>query len=86
MSGSVLCPHCGHALFTIDLAIALPAQSRDVSPPDAPLLLRVSEAAQLLGVSRSAMYELVASGQVPVVRIGRSIRVVRSELERIGKA
>jgi len=27
------------------------------------------------------MYALVASGQVPVIRIGRSIRVVRKELE-----
>ena len=45
----------------------------DVSSPDAPLLLRVAEAARLLGVSRSTMYELIGSGQVPVGRIGRSM-------------
>jgi excisionase family DNA binding protein len=33
------------------------------------------------GVSRSATYELVASGPVPVVRIGRSIKVVAAGLE-----
>ena len=54
MSGTVRCPHCGHVLFAIELPIASTAQSRDVSPPDAPLLLRVAEAARLLGVSRSA--------------------------------
>jgi hypothetical protein len=60
MSGSVRCPQCGHLLFAIELPIAPSVQARDVSPPDAPLLLRVAEAARLLGVSRSAMYQLVA--------------------------
>jgi len=53
-------------LFAIELPITSAVQARDASPPDAPLLLRVVDAAKLLGVSRSAMYELVASGQVPV--------------------
>ncbi len=59
-----------HVVFAIELPIALPAQSRDVSPPDAPLLLRMPEPAKLLGVSRSAWYQFVASGQVPLVRVG----------------
>jgi hypothetical protein len=45
MSGTVSCPPCGHVLFAIELPIALPVQARDVSPPDAPLLLRVAEKA-----------------------------------------
>jgi len=81
MSGTVRCPHCGHVLFAIELPIASTAQSRDVSPPDAPLLLRVAEAARLLNVSRSTMDGLVASGQVPVARVGRSIKGVRAGLE-----
>jgi excisionase family DNA binding protein len=81
MSGTVSCPKCGHVLFAIELPIASAVKTRDVSQPDAPLLLRVPEAARLLGVSRSAMYELNGSGQLPVVRVGRSVRVVRSELE-----
>jgi len=52
ISGSDRCPNCGHVLFSIDLPIATAVQARDVSPPDAPLLLRVAEAARLLGVSR----------------------------------
>jgi len=77
------CPSCSHILLTIDLP-----QARAVAPPagrqpDEPLLLRISEAARLLTVSRSTMYQLVARGEVPAVRIGRSVRVSRRELERM---
>ena len=45
--------------------------------------LRVPEAAELLGLPRTRTYELIASGDLPAVRIGqRSIRVNRRELER----
>ena len=40
-----------------------------------PLLLRVHEAAKAIGLGRSKTYELVASGVLPSVRLGRSIRV-----------
>ena len=43
-------------------------------------LLRVSEAAPLLSVSRSKAYELAETGQIPVVRIGRSVRIPRRDL------
>jgi excisionase family DNA binding protein len=44
--------------------------------------MRVPEAAELLGVPRSRMYDLVSRGEVPAVRIGeRSIRVNRRDLE-----
>src|SRR4051812_10581288 len=39
------------------------------------LLLDVREAAQLLGIGRSTLYELIAAGQIEVVHIGRSARV-----------
>lgn len=45
--------------------------------------LRVPEAAELLGISRSRCYDLIQRGDLPAVRIGeRSIRVNRRELER----
>jgi hypothetical protein len=59
MFGSVICPQCRHVLFAIELPIASHVQASDSSQPDAPLLLRVAEAARLLDVSRSTMYELV---------------------------
>jgi excisionase family DNA binding protein len=46
------------------------------------ILLRVQEAADMLGVSRAKMYELLAANnEIPVVRIGHSIRVPRAALE-----
>ena len=39
------------------------------------LLLRPVEAAEVIGVGRSRMYELLAAGDIPSVRIGSSIRV-----------
>jgi excisionase family DNA binding protein len=45
------------------------------------LLLRIPEAAQMISVGRSTMYELVASGVVPSVRFGKSVRVPAQALE-----
>ena len=39
------------------------------------LLAKPTEAADAIGVGRSKIYELIASGTVPSVRIGRSVRV-----------
>ncbi|MGD9724359.1 MAG: helix-turn-helix domain-containing protein [Pirellulales bacterium] len=39
------------------------------------MLLRVDEVAAALGIGRSQAYALCASGVLPVVRIGRSVRV-----------
>lgn len=45
------------------------------------LLLRPTEAAEALGVSRSKVYELIAAGTIPSVRIGgTSVRVPAEEL------
>lgn len=46
-----------------------------------PLLLSIPEAAQLLGIGRSKTYELVATGELATVRIGRSVRVPRTAVE-----
>ena len=46
------------------------------------LLLRAEEAASLLGIGRSKVYELIATGELPVVTVGRSRRVNRLALER----
>ena len=46
------------------------------------LLLRVTEAAALLGIGRSKLYELLAAGELPIVRIGRSVRVPAAALEQ----
>ncbi len=47
-----------------------------------PEWLKVPEVAEVLRIARSRAYELVGSGEIPSVRIGRSVRVNRKELER----
>lgn len=44
------------------------------------LLLRIPEAAQSIGVGRSTLYLLIAEGAIPVVRIGRAVRVPAAAL------
>jgi excisionase family DNA binding protein len=43
--------------------------------PPTRLLLRVEEVAEALAISRSSVYELLRSGDLPCVRIGGSTRV-----------
>ena len=46
------------------------------------LLLRVEEAADAMSVGRSKAYELIRTGELPHVRIGRSVRVPVQGLEK----
>jgi len=39
------------------------------------LLLRPQEAAELMGIGRSKVYELLSDGTLPSVRVGHSVRV-----------
>jgi excisionase family DNA binding protein len=43
--------------------------------------LKVPEVAKELRIARSRAYEMVANGTIPAVKIGRSVRVSRKELE-----
>ena len=45
------------------------------------VLLRPPEAAARLAVARSTLYLLIARGELPVVRIGRSVRLPVSALD-----
>ncbi len=69
-----------------DIFVAYPkvagsAQStRDI--PIERLLLRADEAAEALGISRAKVYEIIASGELPSIRIGKSIRVSKAGLCR----
>ncbi len=43
-------------------------------------LLRMSEVARILNISRTTAYELAQRGELPVVRFGKSVRMLKSEL------
>jgi excisionase family DNA binding protein len=40
-----------------------------------PELLRVAEAAQLLALSRTKVYEMAERDEIPVLRIGTAVRI-----------
>ena len=44
---------------------------------DLPLVLRVEDLMPILGIGRNTAYELVRSGQIRSIKIGRQIRVPR---------
>lgn len=50
------------------------------------LLVTANEAAELLSLSRSKIYQLVDSGQLESRRIGRAVRILRSSLVRSPEA
>ncbi len=45
------------------------------------LLFTVAEVSQILRLSRSRVYELIYAGQLPSIKLGRSRRVRRSDVE-----
>lgn len=45
-----------------------------------PILLRIPDAASLLGLSRSMVYEMAQRGEIPTVRIGRTLRIPSAAL------
>lgn len=53
-----------------------------VSVEELPLVLRVEDLSKALGIGRNTAYELVRSGQIRSIRIGRQLRIPRSELQR----
>jgi excisionase family DNA binding protein len=46
-----------------------------------PLRLTVAEAARVLGIGRSTLYELIAAGAIDTVHIGRAHRVALTALQ-----
>lgn len=53
---------------------------KDLARPSK-LLLTISETSQVLAISRSKLYELLNSGHLPSVHIGRSRRIRLRDIE-----
>jgi excisionase family DNA binding protein len=45
--------------------------------------LSVPQAGEILGISRSSAFQAAASGELPVIRIGKRLLVSRAALERM---
>ena len=44
-------------------------------------LLRVEEAAKILGIGRTKAFEMIARRELPIIRMGRLVRVPRAALD-----
>jgi len=55
--------------------------ARTAAPGLAPLAYTIPEAAALLGVGRTTVYELIRSGELASIRIRRGRRVTRAAIE-----
>ena len=51
--------------------------------PVEPLCVRVPVAVKLTGISRSTLYELIADGEIDVVKVGRSTFIRYESLKRL---
>lgn len=52
--------------------------------PLAPIFLRPVEAARILNISRSRLYEMLNAGSIPAVRLeGRTWRIPRAALDKL---
>ena len=58
------------------MVIHLPQQSS----PENKVTLTVSEAAELIGISKPSMYEVVRTGKVRSVKVGKKILISRQSL------
>ncbi len=47
--------------------------------PD-PICVRVNDAARMIGVGRTKLYELIAAGEVETVKLGKATRITTASL------
>ena len=62
--------------------VMTPALSAKHPEKEPALLLKVEDAARLLGVGRTTFFDLIGQGRIQTVRVGRRRLVVRAGLER----
>lgn len=76
MSGPTACGRAGPSTADLAQLQALPTE---------PISVRISTAVKLTGIGRSTLYELIASGEIETVKIGRSTFVLFASLKRLLK-
>ena len=53
------------------------------APVAEPICVKVNEAARMIGVGRTKLYELIATKQIEVVKLGKSTRVTTASLRAL---
>ncbi|MEE4209466.1 MAG: helix-turn-helix domain-containing protein [Parvularcula sp.] len=48
-----------------------------------PICVRVNDAARMIGVGRTKLYELISSGELETVKIGKATRITTASLHKL---
>ena len=50
-----------------------------------PICVRINEAARMIGIGRTKLYELISTGELETVKIGKATRVTTASLRELVK-
>jgi excisionase family DNA binding protein len=56
-------------------------KSSDRSTRSVPLTVRVADAAGLLGIGKTKIYELIGAREIEIIKLGRATLIIRASLE-----
>ena len=48
-----------------------------------PICVRVNDAARMIGIGRTKLYELISSGELETVKIGKATRITTASLHAL---
>ena len=51
--------------------------------PVEPICVRVNDAARMIGIGRTKLYELISSGELETIKIGKATRITTASLHRL---
>ena len=54
-----------------------------VQQPVEPICVKVNDAARMIGVGRTKLYELISSGELETIKIGKATRITTASLHRL---
>ena len=52
-------------------------------PSPEPICVKVNDAARMISVGRTKLYELIASGEIEAIKLGKSTRVTTASLHEL---
>ena len=52
-------------------------------PPVEPICVKINDAARMIGVGRTKLYELIASGEIEAIKLGKSTRITTTSLHKL---
>lgn len=55
-----------------------------ISPPLVePICVRVNDAARMIGIGRTKLYKMIASGEIEAIKLGKSTRITTTSLHKL---